>query len=157
MSVAWGVDVSTRRVAAASIDAAGAARWTHTNIPDDRGAQRLASIARSTRALALEFADPWASRAPTLIFVEDANVGPSSNKPLVQAVGVVMASLQAACRCVVMEVPIGSWKKESLGNGAAKKDQVMEFARGELGYTGCVQDEADALCLALAASRRLPA
>ena len=75
---------------------------------------------------------------------------------LVAAAGVVIEALYTQLRCPVLELGIQKWKKEVIGNGNASKDAITAHA-ARLGNLGPVQDEADALCLAVAALNRLPA
>lgn len=151
---AWGVDVSTKRVAIGAINPQGETHTVKADIdPELVGAVRLAALRRAARTAAWELGRITSSR-PSAILVEDANVGVGTNKPLIQAVGVVLEALAYENTCPILEIPIGTWKKDSIGNGAAKKDRVMSHAV-ELGFRGDTQDEADALCIAEAALRRL--
>lgn len=55
----------------------------------------------------------------------------------------------------VFEIAVGTWKKEALGNGAAKKDAVWQWASGQMPPMSLTadtisQDEADALAIARA-------
>ena len=154
MTWAWGIDVSTRRVAIGATDGSDV-RWASTDIaPNVRGAYRLSLIRAATETLIHGFARPWATNRPSAIVVEDANIGAAANKPLIQAVGVVMEVCQSVCRCPVLELPIGTWKKEVIGFGNAQKDRIMSEAVS-LGYEGDIQDEADAVCISFAAHSRL--
>ena len=144
MDWVWGVDVSTRRVAVGKFSSKKTVRWESRDIPQDaRGAQRLARIRRAT----VDLCQQPVGLQPRLVLVEDANVGAAANKPLLQAVAVVFEAVFATLRCEVREVPVGTWKKATIGRGNAQKPEVMAFARG-LGYTGDLQDEADALVIA---------
>ena len=148
---AWGLDVSCKRVAVGKVSSRKTVRWESRDIPQDvRGAQRLARIRRATVELCHQSLD----LQPRLVLVEDANVGAAANKQLLQAVAVVFEAVFATLRCEVREIPIGTWKKATVGRGNAQKPEVMDFARG-LGYTGDSQDEADAVCVALAARGQL--
>lgn len=152
---AWGIDVSTRRVAIGATDGSDV-RWASTDIaPNVRGAYRLSLIRAATETLIHGFARPWAEFRPTGIVVEDANIGAAANKPLIQAVGVVMEVCQSVCRCPVLELPIGTWKKEVLGFGNAKKPDIERWFFDTAPDGEANQDEMDALAISFAAHNRL--
>lgn len=70
---------------------------------------------------------------------------------LLGSFGVILEATRSVLpRTVVHELTSASWKRIALGDGAAKKPDVMKRAR-ELGYTGSWQDVADAVCIAEAA------
>lgn len=150
---AYGVDVSTRRIAIGMYSAGGGYRWASTEVPAGLvGAERLCVI----RDLTIDLAEDMAGddNPPTAVVVEDVNVGAATNAPLSQAVAVVSEALFSFFGCPVLELPIGTWKADSIGNGAAKKPEVMAHAVS-LGYTGDCQDEADAVCIAQACWTRV--
>lgn len=66
---------------------------------------------------------------------------------LLAAYGVLVEAARSVLRCPVMTLPSAQWKKSALGNGAAKKHDVMVAAR-LLGYRFSDQDTADAICMA---------
>lgn len=149
---AWGVDVSTKLVAIAAYSPVEGFQWTSEGVPSGLvGAERLAAVRSLTRGIADDF---YPGRTPTAIVVEDVNVGAATNAPLAQAVAVVSEALFSFFGCPVLELPIGTWKADSIGNGAAKKPEVMAHAVS-LGYAGDCQDEADAVCIAQACWTRV--
>lgn len=154
---AWGVDVSTRRIAfgayAEGKDGPLVRAWSvEVPVGLDPPA-RLAAIRFLADAQRFRVRPTW---RPTCIVVEDPNCGPSTNMPLVYAVAVTVEALFSALRCPVMEMPIGTWKKASLGpgRGNAKKPDIWTHALS-LGADPANQDEADAVCIAQAAHGRL--
>jgi len=73
-------------------------------------------------------------------------------------VGVIMLAAARATGAVVeAQRSPASWKAGALGrgHGRAKKPEILAWARAECGYTGDLQDEADALGIAVDASRRI--
>lgn len=66
---------------------------------------------------------------------------------LLAAYGVCVEAARSILDCPVMTLPSAQWKREALGNGAAKKPDVMAGAR-RLGYRFNDQDAADAICMA---------
>ena len=154
---AYGVDVSTRRIAfgayAEGTDGPLVRAWS-VEVPD--GLDPPARLAAIRRLVMDVCHDTQPMQRPTLVVVEDANTGPSANKPLLAAVAVVVEGLYSALRCPVMEMPIGTWKRRSLGRGNAKKPEVWSHAVS-LGANPQNQDEADAVCVAQAAHSLLEA
>jgi Holliday junction resolvasome RuvABC endonuclease subunit len=69
---------------------------------------------------------------------------------LLASFGVCVEAARSVLRCPVMTPTSAAWKKLALGNGAAKKADVMVGAR-LLGYEGACQDTADAIVMADAA------
>jgi Holliday junction resolvasome RuvABC endonuclease subunit len=66
---------------------------------------------------------------------------------LMGSYGVLVEAARSVLPCPVLTLASGEWKRHALGNGAAKKADVMAGAR-LLGYTGGIQDVADAVCIA---------
>ena len=149
MTFTFGIDVSTKRIAIACYGD-GVADVGSVDIKQDvRGAARLVRVRRAALKAARRHV-----HYPSLIVVEDANVGAAANKPLIQAVGVVLEAMAYAYTCPVAESPIGTWKKAALGRGNAVKADVWEGALAH-GFAPENQDEADAACVAVAAYRGL--
>jgi hypothetical protein len=154
----WGVDVSTKRLAVGFSDG----QELHVESVDFNRklfhGLRLEDIFTRTRT----FAAAWAKRYPPLyVFVEQpAAFGRPPEPQLMYAVGMVQGALTYALHYVhphpveVRTVPIGTWKSRALGNGAAKKPEIMDWAVKH-GYRGLLQDEADAMGIALAGWRLL--
>ena len=69
---------------------------------------------------------------------------------LLASYGVCVEAARSVLQCPVLTLPSAQWKREALGNGAAKKTDVMDAAR-LLGYRFSDQDSADAICMADAA------
>lgn len=152
MTTALGVDVSTRRIAVGWVSSDGDVGAVSADVdPKLRGAQRLAEVRLAAWSAAA--AANLRAGAPHLVVVEDANVGSATNKPLIQAVGVVLEAL-SDYPCPILELPIGTWKKLALGNGAAKKGAIWEGALA-WGARPDNQDEADAVMIAVAGLRKL--
>lgn len=151
MTITFGIDVSTKRVAIACFGD-GIHDVASVDVKQDgRGARRLVRVRRAALRAARGHA-----HYPDLIAVEDANIGAGANKPLIQAVGVVLEAMAYAYTCPVLEVPIGTWKKAALGRGNAVKVDVWEGSLAH-GFAPENQDEADAAMVAVAAWRGIAA
>ena len=116
-------------------------------------AVRLAAIRRAVRQVDWLVARRIGGRS-SAILVEDARVGPGSNKELIQAVGVTLEALAYENTCPILEIPIGTWKREAVGRGNATKEECWGAAVA-VGGRPANQDEADAICVAVAALGRL--
>jgi hypothetical protein len=165
----WGVDPSTLRVATGLLSPSTAGPrvdWAVCSLPKSPDPARWFYNAYAT--LARHYLDLVAEHgAPLLVFVEEPfggggskgqkrTVHPSSNRML----GVVFAALG---RAIGLEGEVGmvgpsSWKLAALGkgHGHAQKDEIMAWAQAA-GYTGSLQDEADAIGIATAAGVQLVA
>lgn len=154
MSVVFGVDASTRAVSVAVLNdgAPSSLRVECRTVVIDakgklRGAERCLA---HRRALDGFLADLTASGGPVdLIAVEQpvgAHVAPAS----LMCLGVLLASLADVVGCPVVELTPTMWKKAALGKGNASKADVMRWAWVAYGHDGDVQDEADALGVAVA-------
>jgi Holliday junction resolvasome RuvABC endonuclease subunit len=68
---------------------------------------------------------------------------------------IMVAAVRATSAVVEAQRSPGAWKRLALGAGFgnAKKPQIVAWARAECGYAGALEDEADALGIAVAASR----
>lgn len=147
MTWALGVDVSTKLLAFGAVSSEGDCKWWSLPVGGADTAQRLTSAHRVIMGAA--FAVPH----PTVVVVEDPKVT-AHCFALIAMAGVAMAALHARLGAPTMEIQVTKWKKEIVGHGHASKDQVFVHAVS-LGYTGNLQDEADAVCIAAAGLRRL--
>lgn len=139
---ALGIDVSTRKLAFAALDEHGNVRHSVFNLASATGARRLVSVREVTRAALGSYRDAC------VIAVEWPAVGAATNEHLMAAAAVVLEAAQSARPdAVVLDVRIGTWKRDSVGFGNATKGHVMMHARA-LGYDGVDQDVADATCIA---------
>ena len=146
----WGVDPSTKRVA---IAAAGSRPTVRTiEVPSTlRTGARLDWILGATYGLARELAEQC---PPLYVWIEQpAAFGRQPEPELYYAVGVVQAAIYSALRDIwphpveVRTIPIGTWKKNSVGKGNATKEDVLWWSIDH-GYTGTSEDEADAWAIA---------
>ena len=142
MTWAWGVDVSTKRIAiaAAPLNGDNVITW-HTDIEKGpRDAQRLHVIRTAChRHIALP--------RPSLIVVENPKTI-RGGAVLIMVAGVVMEGLFGRYKVPTSDVPIPTWKKDVVGNGNASKEQISDHAFRVLGARPRNQDEADAACIA---------
>lgn len=147
----WGMDVSTRRLAVAIVDADG---WEDVDTLEygktEPGAQRLSRIFHTTAAYVGRLA---VDHPPVCVWVEQ----PTGRHPaptLVHAVGVVMAATYSALSELypfpvsVLGIGVSEWKAVTVGRGNASKQDIAAWAAG-IGYDGTSQDEADAIGIAL--------
>lgn len=175
----WGFDVSTRRIALAIVQGAGADEppevgWFSLAIEQlGGGAPRLAGVHRTL--------PPWMERfaevaPPTTVLVEQP-YGAGKARPHPQSYYVVGAVLLLCAvqfpRAVVDVIDPMSWKHDALGKGSggAKKPKILAWAKSAVGYTGdcrkchgegtgscdeasAAHDEADALGVATCATVR---
>lgn len=99
------------------------------------------------------------------VFIERPT-GQFPSPALVQANGVIQVAMVRGATALfshplsVFEISPGTWKKEALGSGRAKKQDVLEWSEVELSknprrYPRISQDEADALAIACAGYRYL--
>lgn len=137
----WGIDLSTRGIDIASRSTEGEIDW-HTVALDattDRArcyAQVLCDLSVAVRAIA-------SCRPPTVVVVEDPYVGFGDPSYMQGVMAITMGICHLRTLAPVHSVASGTWKA-TCGNGAAGKEQIMEWAVAE-GYTGSRQDHADAL------------
>ena len=122
------------------------------------GGRRLAAIYRESKTFAAALARRY---PPAYVWCEEIVLYHDRPSPILyQAAGCIMAGIYDALEfdnphpVTVDVVMTKDWKKRSVGNGAAKKDAVMWWARQD-GYTGLDQDEADAYCIAVAGRKLL--
>jgi hypothetical protein len=154
----WGCDPSTKRLSIGWVKADGgrgvATRSFGRDWSDD-GA-RLDHFHAEVRAFAVELVAEGGH--PGFIWLEQPfgkQVPPISH----MAVGAIGAALHGALGCPVELVGAPTWKVAALGPGfgtCSKKDPagypVARWAR-TMGYRGVLEDEMDALAIAVAASR----
>lgn len=155
-----GVDVSTLRVAIASVSPEGRHGVSTRSFPTRTGGRRLAVILYETRLLMRSLID--AGVEPGVIVVEQPS-GQTPNLQLVYATGVIMAAVaEAAPGAVVETVPSSTWKKIACGRGNIYKPKrergkpppefldygVARWACETVDYRGSSWDEADALGVA---------
>lgn len=96
------------------------------------------------------------------IFIERPTGG-FNNPTLYQANGVIQVAAMRGARpsfpfaVSVFEISPGTWKKEAIGSGRAKKDDVRDWADFHLAdkFKQFTQDEADALAIACAGYKLL--
>lgn len=147
----WGgVDPSTKRVSFATVGPGGfrvATRSFNTGLKDGERWEHI----RSETAGLVEglLRDGWTP--PAYVLVEEPggkNVHPSSY----YAIGAITAALHSVTGVVVELIPPSSWKLAGLGYGSADKQQIMRWARS-VGYEGALEDESDALGIAVACMR----
>lgn len=151
--IAWGVDPALRRLSLAVVtDVRGTSADVYTGEGAAKGVP-LASALCTLQALALELANKALKHGQPDIIVVEQPSGKFKNLPLYYAAGVVQQALASLGVGFVTTLPPPSWKAASGIGGGANKERIMEWARAELGYTGDIQDEADALGIATAASK----
>lgn len=139
--IAVGVDVSSKKLAFASVDTDGPHKVSVWPLTEKEPA-RLFAQARSV-AMATTRRFPGA-----YIFAVEIPYTPHQNFKLMGVAAVVVEAIQSSCPgAVVLDVSTGAWKKETVGFGNATKDHVLAHARAQ-GYEGDDQDVADALCVA---------
>ena len=149
----WGFDVSTRRISMGVLSADGSVAARTLSIEQGDPHKRL--------AYALREVIPWlrVPEAPALVGVEQP-FGASMNRVDPQSfymVGIVLAAVGvvAPAATEVLMLPPQSWKSRSVGHGRAKKHEIMAWAREQHGYTGSLEDEADAIGVTIAAPVKL--
>ena len=143
----WGVDVAISHLAFGFADLGSDDVQVESLITrnDTKEGERLGLLDRQVRIYARQAAGRY---PPACVWVEQAS-GRWRAPQLVYAVGVVQAALAETLRCPVWSIPSGKWKKWTLGVGNATKPQVARHvANLRLNFDG--QDEADAICIAMA-------
>lgn len=143
----WGVDVAVSRLAFAFADLDSEnvqVRTLLTRTTETEGA-RLGLLDRQLRIYGGQLADSF---PPACVWVEQPS-GRYPSPQLSYVAGVIQAALFETLGCPVWTVPSGKWKKQTLGHGNASKEQVMAWVLGR-GFAPDGQDEADAICVAVA-------
>lgn len=143
----WAVDPAVRRLAFAFADTVSPAVHVETLRTDSeaREGQRLGWLDRQVRIYARQAA---ARFPPAVVWVEQPS-GRFPSPQLSYAVGVVQAALYESLACPVWTMPSSTWKKRTVGVGNATKQQVLAWV-ARLAVDAGSQDEADAVCIALA-------
>lgn len=156
MSSTLGIDPSVNRPAIAEWPSCKT--WQVDVLGD--GSQRLLALYAAVH----DFAQLNAPDDLEAVFIERP-FGRFAKQALDQACGVLQVAVLHALRerfphpVSCFELPVGTWKREAVGNGAAKKHDVMEWAEaiippGDPTYP-LTQDEADALGVAAAGAHLL--
>jgi hypothetical protein len=170
VTVVWGVDPSTVRVSIAWTDGGDRRRVLTKSFDTDWRSigARMDSAYAGADGLAWDVLR-LGYTYPSLVLVEQPfgrHVDPVSQ----HAVGAVLAALSrvVTCRVPVELVPVPTWKKQAWGDAPDEikaglwkrseesKQALMRLARWD-GYTGRLQDEADAWGIARAALTRVRA
>ena len=153
MSWYWGIDVGSHAVHIAGLADDGSQLWTrevsigHKRFRDG---QRLYTL-RTAVYRTIEEIRPM---TPATAAIVELPVGTFPNPSLMMSAGAVLDALWDTHEVATLTLNPTSWKKELLGRGNASKEDIMAYAKRELGYRGLIQDEADALCLAELCRRR---
>jgi hypothetical protein len=170
----WGADWSTVRLAIAFVDGEGRRGVATAPFARVEGAARLDEIYTQTRSFVWRLMQAGWPAPGMLMGEQPSGSAQQVNLPLIYAVGAMQAALYASLmNCfggpVHMETCVAAhWKKVACGRGDLYKptkkrlgrDPVFEdygvavWAR-ENGYGGTSWDEADALGIAVAASREI--
>lgn len=140
-----GCDPSTKRCALA--DETGRVGSILLFSKEENG-RRLALSHRQILTFARQFCGP---NGPDYFVVEQAS-GRHVSRSLVEMIGVTRAALFAAWEAPVFLMPPSMWKKSIGIGGNASKDDYCAWAK-EQGYTFSNDDEASAICIALAAEK----
>lgn len=144
----WGIDPSSKRIALATVEGDGSFAVDNVRLTenDDR---------------VLRFADGYAEQveffkrfpAPAMVFLEEPFV-PRDRRQIpthLLMYGVTLAALGDVLGSVpVLEMTASQWKARAMGqgNGHAPKEAILAWAQS-VGYGGRIQDEADALGIAI--------
>lgn len=148
----WGVDVSTKRVAIAAVP--GDDTDAATTVVEFPAAVRscgkgdtgdLYGVYTLVRLAAVRFS--W-DYPPTAIIVEKP-AGKVVTPVLWLTVGATITALQHFPGLLVTTLPVGTWKRWSVGRGDASKADVAAWALETFGHEDD-QDVADALGVAVA-------
>lgn len=143
----WGVDVAMANLAFAFADTNSDHVDVETLITrtTEREGARLGLLDRQVRIYARQAAGRY---PPACAWVEQPS-GRFPNPQLMYAAGVIQAALFETLACPVWSIPSGRWKRATVGVGNATKAQVRAWADAR---RFCVndQDEADAICIAVA-------
>lgn len=153
MSTVWGVDVAVSHLSIGFYPVDGSTSpqvRSLTTGTDTREGERLGLLDRQLRIWARQLA---AEFPPYVVNVEQPS-GRFRAPALVYACGVVQAALFETLSVPVWTVPSGRWKRATVGPGNATKEQVRAYVDAQ-GWPVDSQDEADALCIAVAGARML--
>lgn len=149
MTVAWGIDCSTRAVSLAVLTPDTA--HTHTIHIDPAGRYRGAErCAKHLLALTGWIVPHNLMQQPDVVTVEIPFGNPRPHPSSYECRGVLLAVLGTHVHAPVLELSPTQWKDYAIADGGATKQRVLEFSRFHFDYTGHLQDEADALCIGAA-------
>ena len=155
----WGCDVRAGVAAFGALHTDGRCMTWSASIGEQsplRGAQRLVCYRDQLDAMCARRAYPL----PTVIVIEIPQMRGASQVVLMTHVGVTMEWLQSNFPCPQLELKSAQWKLNAGIGGGADKAAIMRRAV-ELGLDTqprpTLQDEADALVMALAAQNVLQA
>lgn len=147
--VVYGVDVSTKAIAFASLPEG---RTRTLSVAAKPGIRRLAvaypAIYGFVRALATS--DP-----PVAVWIEQPT-GRHPKPSLGNMAGVAAAAIYNALHdhygleCPVFFIAVSEWKKAATGKGNATKDEVSVWASNVFGKKARTEDESDALAIGYA-------
>jgi Holliday junction resolvasome RuvABC endonuclease subunit len=148
------VDPSTRRISVGVIDGRDGMviSWDTQSLMQGLHHARLW---KAVEALVPFFTGLRNTAPPALVVVEQPFAG-GRHVPheSLHMLGVVLATLWGSLgmSAEVMMLSPTVWKSRALGKGRgfAKKPEIMQWAREACGYTGSLEDEADALGIATA-------
>lgn len=151
----WGIDPSSKRVALAVLEPGSppALSWGVVSLgqPDHRAWKFNVGHGEQ-----LEFFGEWADRAyPDVVYLEEPFLPRDRREAPTHLLmyGVTLAALGFALGSTVpvREIGASSWKARAMGQGYghAKKPEIMRWAHAA-GYTGSIEDEADAVGIATA-------
>lgn len=158
MTVVIGIDAGTASMHAAIVhtedDALVLARVLARTDKYQLPTAVLATLFRRTRGVLDETAEHWPGDEP-VVFIEEPLVAGARNirsgLKLAEAVGVIIAAVSCYTdRCYL--VPVASWKKGTVGNGSASKQDVAlwlsQYHPSYAAHCDGSQDLADACCIA---------
>ncbi len=150
----WGIDVAVSRLAFAfaALPNGPIAVESLRLDTEFREGQRLGLIDRQVRI----FARQVNGEHPAAVVWIEQPTGAHPSPALMYVAGVVQAALFETLAVPVWTIPPASWKKNSVGQGNATKDQVAAWVR-ERGGECETQDEADAYAIAAAGRAMLTA
>lgn len=153
----YGIDPSTERIAVGIVLPGQRVAWATHSLGGRELPERLA---RAHAELTVFFRGLRQEHGAGPCDIEEPfghgrlRVHPNSQRFL----GVTIAAAFAELSSRVGLANSSTWKCDALGDGHghAEKAEVLLWARDDLGYTGTLQDEADALGIAVALARRPP-
>jgi Holliday junction resolvasome RuvABC endonuclease subunit len=144
----WGIDPSSKRIAAAIILPDGTLAWDNVKLPEPpdrttRFAEAYAIQVEFFRSIPFE---------PALVFIEEPFMPRDRREAPTHLLmyGVTLAALGEVLGAIPLtELTASQWKARAMGqgNGHAKKPAIMAWAQN-IGYHGRMEDEADAIGVA---------
>lgn len=150
----WGIDPSSKRIALAVVEGDGSFAVSSRPLPSGEGWREMRFADSYAEQVDL-FKAAFADGRPSIIFIEEPFV-PRDRRQVpthLLMYGVTLAALGeviAASQTPLVELTASQWKARALGqgNGHAPKEAVLRWAQ-QIGYEGRVQDEADAIGIAI--------